>query len=69
MPTEPFVSAEEAASFLAIKRRYLLALARNGIDDESSHPELCSGVADGVTREQRVSLPRPDAGKSAGPVR
>jgi hypothetical protein len=31
MPTEPFVSAEEAASFLAIKRRYLLALARNGI--------------------------------------
>ena len=31
MSTEPFVSADEAASFLAIKRRYLLALARNGI--------------------------------------
>jgi hypothetical protein len=31
MPIEPFVSAEEAASFLAIKRRYLLVLARNGI--------------------------------------
>jgi hypothetical protein len=31
MPTEPFVSAEEAAGFLAIKRRYLLVLARKGI--------------------------------------
>jgi hypothetical protein len=31
MTTEPFVSAEEAASFLSIKRRYLLALARRGI--------------------------------------
>jgi hypothetical protein len=31
MPTEPFVCAEEAANFLAIKRRYLLVLARNGI--------------------------------------
>jgi hypothetical protein len=28
---EPFVSAEEAANFLAIKRRYLLALARRGM--------------------------------------
>jgi hypothetical protein len=28
---EPFVSAEEAAHFLSIKRRYLLALARRGI--------------------------------------
>ena len=28
---EPFVSAEEAAQFLSIKRRYLLALARSGI--------------------------------------
>jgi len=28
---EPFVSADEAASFLAVKRRYLLALARKGI--------------------------------------
>jgi hypothetical protein len=28
---EPFVSAEEAAVFLSIKRRYLLALARRGI--------------------------------------
>lgn len=31
MTTEPFVSAEEAAAFLSIKRRYLLALARRGI--------------------------------------
>jgi hypothetical protein len=31
MSLEPFVSAEEAANFLAIKRRYLLALARKGI--------------------------------------
>ncbi len=31
MPTERFVSAEEAAKFLAIRRRYLLVLARNGI--------------------------------------
>jgi hypothetical protein len=29
--TEPFVSADKAAEFLAIKRRYLLALARKGI--------------------------------------
>jgi hypothetical protein len=31
MTPEPFVSAEQAAQFLSIKRRYLLALARNGI--------------------------------------
>ena len=31
MTPEPFVSAEEAAQFLSIKRRYLLALARSGI--------------------------------------
>jgi hypothetical protein len=31
MAPEPFVSADEAAQFLAIKRRYLLVLARNGI--------------------------------------
>ncbi len=28
---EPFVSAEEAARFLSVDRRYLLALARNGV--------------------------------------
>jgi excisionase family DNA binding protein len=28
---EPFVSADEAAEFLCIKRRYLLELARRGI--------------------------------------
>ncbi len=28
---EPFVSAEEAAQFLSVKRRYLLELARRGI--------------------------------------
>lgn len=28
---EPFVSADEAAKFLSVKRRYLLALARRGI--------------------------------------
>lgn len=28
---EPFVSAEEAATFLSVKRRHLLALARRGI--------------------------------------
>jgi len=31
MTPEPFVSAEKAAEFLSIKRRYLLALARKGI--------------------------------------
>ena len=31
MTPEPFVSAEEAANFLSVKRRYLLALARKGI--------------------------------------
>src|SRR5450755_37530 len=40
-----------------------------GIDDESSHPELGSEVADGVTREHRVSFPRAGCGKSACPVR
>jgi len=28
---EPFVSADEAAQFLSVKRRYLLELARRGI--------------------------------------
>ena len=28
---EPFVSAEEAARFLGVKRRFLLSLARRGI--------------------------------------
>lgn len=28
---EPFVSAEEAARFLSVTRRYVLALARKGI--------------------------------------
>ena len=31
MTPEPFVSAEEAARFLSVKRRYLLALARGGL--------------------------------------
>jgi len=31
MTAEPFVSAEEAARFLSVKRRYLLALARRGL--------------------------------------
>lgn len=31
MTPEPFVSAEEAARFLSINRRYLLTLARGGI--------------------------------------
>lgn len=30
-PPEPFVSADEAAQFLCVKRRYLLELARRGI--------------------------------------
>jgi hypothetical protein len=30
-PPEPFVSAEEAARFLSVKRRHLLALARRGL--------------------------------------
>ena len=31
LPPEPFVSADEAAQFLCVKRRYLLELARRGI--------------------------------------
>ena len=31
MTPEPFVSADVAAQFLSVKRRHLLALARNGI--------------------------------------
>ena len=34
-----------------------------GIDDESSHPELCSEVADGVTRHIVSLFREPDAGK------
>jgi hypothetical protein len=33
-----------------------------GIDDESSHPGLCSGVADGVTRNIVCLFREPDAG-------
>ena len=33
-----------------------------GIDDESSHPELCSEVADGVTRNIVGLFREPDAG-------
>ena len=33
-----------------------------GIDDESSHPELCSEVADGVTRNIVCLFREPDAG-------
>ena len=38
-----------------------------GIDDESSHPELCSEVADGVTRIIVCLFREPDAGNP--PVR
>src|SRR6266571_4930323 len=38
-----------------------------GIDDESSHPELCSEVADGVTRNIVCLFREPDAGNP--PVR
>src|SRR5438034_11588948 len=38
-----------------------------GIDDESSHPELCSEVADGVTRNIVCLCREPDAGNP--PVR
>ena len=33
-----------------------------GIDDESRHPELCSEVADGVTRNIVCLFREPDAG-------
>ncbi len=33
-----------------------------GIDDESSHPALCSDVADGVTRTIVCLFREPDAG-------
>ena len=36
MTPEPFVSSEEAAKFLGIKRRFLLSLARKGI--KGSYP-------------------------------
>src|SRR5450631_1229429 len=38
-----------------------------GIDDQSSHPELCSDVADGVTRNIVCLFREPDAGNP--PVR
>ena len=38
-----------------------------GIDDESSHPELCSEVAGGVTRNSVSLFREPDAGNP--PVR
>ena len=67
MTPEPFVSAEAAAQFLSITRRYLLALARNGI--AGAYPvgtgtmrrvwvfrlsELCTAIAN-----RNTTIPKP----------
>src|ERR1039457_6220273 len=48
-------------------RRTQHATKDMGIDDESSHPRLCSEVADGVTRNIVCLFREPDAGNP--PVR
>src|SRR5258705_9994209 len=44
------------------ERRTQAATKDMGIDDESSHPELCSEVADGVTPNIVCLFREPDAG-------
>ena len=39
---EPFVSADEAAKFLGIKRRFLLSLARRGIAERMRSAQAVS---------------------------
>jgi hypothetical protein len=64
---EPFVSADEAAQFLCVKRRYLLELARRGI--AGAYPLGTGGkrkiwvfrlseLADSVVRNE-TSIPKP----------
>ena len=66
--TEPFVSADEAAQFLSIKRRYPLeltrsgiagayAIAKNGGDDETRTRDLCrdSGALIGFTTTYKTA--------------
>src|SRR5215813_2422230 len=72
MMPEPFVSAEQAAHFLSINRRYLLALARKGIAGAYAVgtgtirriwvfrlTELASAIADQdhLTQKKRNALP------------
>ena len=47
MEPEPFVSADEAAQFLSITRRHLLALARHGL--EGAYP-----IGEGTLRKTWV---------------
>ena len=74
MTTEPFVSAEEAATFLSVKRRYLLELSRKGM--AGAYP-IRTGVrkiwvfrlselASAVTRNPEVFLQ--ELGMSSGMV-
>jgi hypothetical protein len=64
---EPFVSADEAAQFLCVKRRYLLELARRGIagayplgtgDKRKIWVFRLSELADSVVRNE-TSIPKP----------
>jgi hypothetical protein len=64
---EPFVSADEAAQFLCVKRRYLLELARRGIAGAyplgtGSKRKIwvfrVSELADSVVRNE-TSIPKP----------
>ena len=64
---EPFVSADEAAQFLCVKRRYLLELARRGIAGAYALGTggkrkiwvfRLSELADSVVRNE-TSIPKP----------
>ncbi len=64
---EPFVSADEAAHFLCVKRRYLLELARRGIAGAYAIGTGCkrkiwvfrvSELVDSVVRNE-TSIPKP----------
>ena len=77
-PLEPFVSADEAAQFLCVKRRYLLELARRGI--VVAYPLGIGGkrkiwvfrlseLADSVPRNETLAkkLPKPCTISSGSP--
>jgi len=74
-PPEPFVSANEAAQFLGVKRRYLLELARRGI--AGAYPLGTGGkrkiwvfrlseLAASVVRNE-TSIPKPPKPCTIGP--
>ncbi len=65
MSPEPFVSADEAARFLSVKRRYLLVLARGGIPGAYA---LGTGLKRKVWVFRLSELAAAIAGEHASPI-